>query len=111
MSCTDGNNLLTIQRTDLKVEAFLAQISEEPPCEIEKVSTDTRAWLVRCSGEFYFVKWVETNRYEDRLAKDVALCSRALHPAIPRLWNSIQTADGILTVFEKVNGETLSEQT
>ncbi|MGH2354806.1 MAG: protein kinase domain-containing protein [Chloroflexota bacterium] len=96
-----------IQRTELTVETFLARASDAPPAEITKASVDTRAWFTTSGGQAYFLKWVQTGRYEASLAKDVAICSADLHPAIVHLLNVVQTADGVLLVYEKAPGETL----
>ncbi len=101
------NDLLQTVRTESSVESFLTSCDGVDAVEIRKESTDTRAWFVTGNGQAYFCKWVETTRYEALLAKDVAICSQQLHPCIPRLLNVVQTTDGVLLVFERVQGETL----
>lgn len=97
------------KQTSLTAQAFVAQISDAPPSEIKKPSADMRAWLITSRRQPYFLKWVETARYDASLAKDAGICSRRLHPAITRLRNVIRTADGVLLVFEKAPGENLGD--
>ena len=99
--------LLEKTETDLPVEAFLAEACDFPPVELKKENTTTRAWFARSEETEYFLKWVETARYEELLAKEAAICSRCLHPVIVTLHGTVRTADGVLLVFEKMEGETL----
>ena len=101
------NSLLRTLQTELKLEALLTS-SDVSIVEIRKESADTRAWFVTDGAQTYFCKWVETARYDTLLAKDVAICSRQLHKCIPRLLNQVKTADGVLLVLERVEGETLT---
>jgi serine/threonine-protein kinase len=101
--------LLTTTRTDLDAETFLTLGSATPPLLIRKESEESRAWFVFAEGRPCFAKWVEAARYESRLAKDAAICAVQLHPAIVRLLNRIETADGMLLLFERVAGENLGE--
>jgi serine/threonine-protein kinase len=105
---TDMNSLLHTVQTGLNAEAFLTSCDGVSVSEIRKESADTRAWFVTTGGQAYFCKWVEAARYETLLAKDVAICSRQLHACIPRLLNKVEVADGVLLVFERVEGETLT---
>lgn len=102
------SSLLSTSQTEMDVEAFLASLADASVMEIHKESADTRAWFVTAGGQAYFCKWVETARYETLLAKDTAICSQQLHVCIPRLLNTIRTADGVLLAFERVQGEALT---
>lgn len=104
------NGLLEAKRVDLDGETYLQQVSDVPPTELDKVNPDTRAWRVVSGDVTYFVKWVEAERYDALLAKDVAICALDLHPAITRLHNVVYTSDGVILVFAWVGGENLGEE-
>jgi len=105
-----NNVLLTTRQTPLGVKDFLTAVCDTPPQRIAQDGTLTRAWAIRSGGQPLFAKWVEQERYQDTLAKDAEICRQCLHPAIVRVLNVVQTADGVLLVFAWAEGEALSDQ-
>ncbi|MBM3216695.1 hypothetical protein FJZ36_17500 [Candidatus Poribacteria bacterium] len=98
-------HLLTTTKTPLGVASFLAQTCTVTPTEVSMSSTDTQAWHVLADGQPYFAKWAAASVYAETLAKDADICSKRLHPAIVRLLNRVETADGTLLVYERIYGE------
>lgn len=105
-----AHSLLHTRQTPLPVAAFLEEVCDLPPKEIRKENTETRAWIATANGETYFLKWVTTEKYERMLAKDAIISALELHPAITRLFNLVETADGMLLVYENVDGEVLDRE-
>lgn len=98
-------NLLTTTATLLGVRSFLQQTCSVTPTDVGTSSPNTQAWHVVADGRPYFAKWAATSVYGELLAKDADICGKRLHPAIVRLLNRVQTADGTLLIFERIYGE------
>jgi serine/threonine-protein kinase len=87
----------------LSAADFLDQVCGDSLEEIEKDGTGTRVWKVVVDEKTYFLKLGPLKF----LIADREICRVNLHRAIPKLHNAIETSDGMLLVFDFVDGTAL----
>jgi serine/threonine-protein kinase len=107
-SASSPEQTVPFEDTNQPAETFLKRIADPLPTEIAKGNAETRAWLAVLGGAGAFVKFVPTSLYASRTTKEIAIAGGQLHPAIVSLRRVIRCADGMLLIYDRVDGETLT---
>ncbi len=89
---------------------WLADNSESTPQEIEKQSSQTRAWFARINQRSVFVKWYPETLRDSWAEIETAIAGSLKHPAAVPLWERVGCSDGTLLVYPRVRGENLGPQ-
>jgi serine/threonine-protein kinase len=79
-------------------------------CEITEVSkdgVDTRAWFASRAGQSLFLKLYPNHLVDTWAANEIAIAGGNLHPAIVPLRETAPCQEGLLLVYDRVDGENL----
>jgi serine/threonine-protein kinase len=89
---------------------WLSEHSARTPEEIVKDGKTTRAWFAVIDGRDVFVKWYPAERRASWAYIEAVISGAGLHPQIVPLRQTVECADGVLLIFDRVRGESLAPQ-
>lgn len=77
---------------------------ESKPQEIIKDTQATRAWFAFLDEYDVFIKWYPLELRESWAKVEAAIAGANLHPAIVPLRQTVNCADGVLLIYDRVKG-------